>query len=194
MCKFTNRLFVFVVLAMLGSEVCSSTIPTKKHTYKQSRDDSLMSLFDFLLPDYDYDLHYDQRQKGNENVRVKLDGFYIGLPEQDSSLLLMNSEDLISQLSDELLSGASKSRNPTAAPFNSLSDGKEHSFDKIKVEPKPETTLVVEIPAPKKDLEARQRIEHATEDSAVGMRTKVQLYNLLNHLMKRTQKNAFRKN
>lgn len=54
--------------------------------------DSLTELLDLLAPTEDYNLHYDQRQSGNENYRLRLDGFFIAAPHD------FNADDLLQQL------------------------------------------------------------------------------------------------
>lgn len=80
MCKFTNRLFIFVLLQSLAGGALSK--PVKGRT-------SAGDLMELLYNDYgDYgyqveEIHYDQRQKGQENLKLRLDGFLIGLPAYD---------------------------------------------------------------------------------------------------------------
>lgn len=80
MCNFTNRLFVFVLLHYLAIGVFAK--PAKVRS-------SAGDLLELLYNDYgDYgyqveEVHYDQRQKGQENLKLRLDGFLIGLPAYD---------------------------------------------------------------------------------------------------------------
>lgn len=79
MCKFTNRLFV---LALLQCVALALPKPLKSRS-------SASDLIDLLYNDYgDYgyqveEVHYDQRQKGSENLRWHLDGFVFGLPGRE---------------------------------------------------------------------------------------------------------------
>lgn len=100
MCKFNNRLFVFSLLTLWA---CLSQIVLAKPALQQDQSEEsgnlelndLMALTALLAPQDNYDLHYDQRQKGNENYRVKLDGFFIGLPQEDGTSLLLLTDDLV---------------------------------------------------------------------------------------------------
>lgn len=79
MCKFTNRLFVLALLHFVAL-----ALPKPLKTRSSSSD-----LIDLLYNDYgDYgyqveEVHYDQRQKGTENLRWHLDGFVFGLPGRE---------------------------------------------------------------------------------------------------------------
>lgn len=96
MCNFTNRLFVLVLLQFVGLLTVVLAKPAKMRS-------SASDLLELLYNDYgDYgyqveETHYDQRQKGEENLQLRLDGFVIGLPARDDSSWL----DL---LADEYLS------------------------------------------------------------------------------------------
>ncbi|KAH8377102.1 hypothetical protein KR093_003462 [Drosophila rubida] len=96
MCKFTNRLFVLVVLQFIGLTMAK---PSKMRS-------SASDLLELLYNDYgDYgyqqeEIHYDQRQKGEENLKLRLDGFVIGMPSQDdSSWLDILADEYLSELS-----------------------------------------------------------------------------------------------
>lgn len=98
MCKFHNRLFVFSLLAF---GCCVNLVWSKPVLKQDSNEDSnlnfnqIMALTALLSPQDNYDLHYDQRQKGSENYRVKLDGFFIGIPQEESSSLLLLTDDIL---------------------------------------------------------------------------------------------------
>lgn len=99
MCKFTNRLFVFVLLHSLAIGVFG-----KPAMVRSSAGDLLELLYNDY-GDYGYqveEVHYDQRQKGQENLKLRLDGFLIGLPAYDD----VSWMDL---LAEEYLSTAFKS-------------------------------------------------------------------------------------
>ncbi|XP_030562051.1 uncharacterized protein LOC115763572 [Drosophila novamexicana] len=95
MCKFTNRLFVLVLLQFIGLAMAK---PLKARS-------SASDLIELLYNDYgDYgyqleEVNYDQRQKGEENLKLRLDGFLIGLPARDdSSWLDLLAEDTKSHM------------------------------------------------------------------------------------------------
>ncbi|ALC38024.1 CG13081 [Drosophila busckii] len=83
MCNFTNRLFVFVLLHYFVI-----TLTLAKPLKQQPRFNAV-DLLELLYNDYgDYgyqeeQVHYDQRQKGEENLNVHLNGFLIGLPTRE---------------------------------------------------------------------------------------------------------------
>lgn len=94
MCKFTNRLFVLVLLQFIGLAMAK---PLKARS-------SASDLIELLYNDYgDYgyqleEVNYDQRQKGEENLKLRLDGFLIGLPARDdSSWLDLLAEEYLSE-------------------------------------------------------------------------------------------------
>lgn len=100
MCKFNNRLFIFALSCLLGLNwVVVWAKPISDSTAYNNGEivGTLMALSDLINPQ---EVHYDQRQKGDENYRVKLDGFFIGLPQEDTSLLLL-AEDLFESSSGE---------------------------------------------------------------------------------------------
>ncbi|KAH8394203.1 hypothetical protein KR215_006565 [Drosophila sulfurigaster] len=95
MCKFTNRLFVLFFLQFIGLAMAK---PSKMRS-------SASDLLELLYNDYgDYgyqqeEIHYDQRQKGEENLKLRLDGFVIGMPSQDdSSWLDILADEYLSEL------------------------------------------------------------------------------------------------
>ncbi|KAH8274073.1 hypothetical protein KR044_009873 [Drosophila immigrans] len=95
MCKFTNRLFVLLLLQFIGLAMAK---PSKMRS-------SASDLLELLYNDYgDYgyqqeEIHYDQRQKGEENLKLHLDGFVIGMPSQDdSSWLDILADEYLSEL------------------------------------------------------------------------------------------------
>lgn len=98
MCKFNNRLFVFSLLWTCLSQVVLAKPALQQDQSEESGNmelNDLMALTALLAPQDNYDLHYDQRQKGSENYRVKLDGFFIGLPQEDGTSLLLLTDDLV---------------------------------------------------------------------------------------------------
>lgn len=96
MCKFTNRLFVFVLLESLTVGALAKPVKVRS---------SAGDLLELLYNDYgDYgyqveEIHYDQRQKGQENLKLRLDGFLIGLPAYDDvSWMDLLAEEYLSML------------------------------------------------------------------------------------------------
>ncbi|XP_062120878.1 uncharacterized protein LOC133835036 [Drosophila sulfurigaster albostrigata] len=158
MCKFTNRLFVLFFLQFIGLAMAK---PSKMRS-------SASDLLELLYNDYgDYgyqqeEIHYDQRQKGEENLKLRLDGFVIGMPSQDDSSWL----DI---LADEYLTNPFSKKTAAADGENSVADTM--------------TAQVVNIPAPKKDIESRQ---HANDETANPPRTKTHMLQLL-QMLRRTQ-------
>ena len=73
--------------------------PLEHYTGRNGVDNlsALSELFDLISPQ---DVHYDQRQKGDENYRIKLDGFFIGLPQEDSTALLLLTDDIFESLGE----------------------------------------------------------------------------------------------
>lgn len=79
MCKFTNKLFAISVLLLISARF--------------SYGNPLGLLFDYIddssgyddVNKSDYDLRYDQRQNGTENVRLNVDGVIIAMPGPSSS-------------------------------------------------------------------------------------------------------------
>ncbi|XP_034473274.1 uncharacterized protein LOC117780742 [Drosophila innubila] len=157
MCKFTNRLFVLVLLQFVG-------LPLARPARIRS---SAIDLLELLYNDYgDYgyqveEVHYDQRQKGEENLKLRLDGFVIGLPAPDDFSYL----DI---LAEEYMNNALPKKIATAAKENTVAD--------------PMTAQIVNIPAPKKDIESRQ---HANDEVASSPRTKSHMLQLL-QMLRRT--------
>lgn len=78
------------------------SVPLKRE-HRESDDiasTDLSDLLELIRLENDYDRHYDQRQKGEENLRIHLDEFFISIPTSsgtsaenslniDSALLLL---------------------------------------------------------------------------------------------------------
>lgn len=85
----------------VGSSSSHSTSAAASHNKNRKSNalNDLLALSVLFKPDNNYDLHYDQRQTGDRNIRVKVDGIFVGLPEelinQDFSGAL---EDLFGEL------------------------------------------------------------------------------------------------
>ncbi|TMW54454.1 hypothetical protein DOY81_000446 [Sarcophaga bullata] len=190
MCKFNNRLFVFHICCLLGLHaVVILAKPLQHHTARNGVDNlsALSELFDLISPQ---DVHYDQRQKGEENYRIKLDGFFIGLPQEDSTALLLLTDDIFESLDDEYLAAFGKNK-PTAEPLTvSTSPQSTPTTSLDSVDGNPSTTSenslnnlqvkVVEIPAPKRILEYRRSVDS-------GSKTRSYISHFLN-LLKRGRK------
>lgn len=78
MCKFSNKLFTISILLLISTHYTRAT--------------PLGLLFDYIDEDHfddgnkgDYDLRYDQRQNGTENVRLNIDGVLIAIPTSATS-------------------------------------------------------------------------------------------------------------
>ncbi|TDG44198.1 hypothetical protein AWZ03_009372 [Drosophila navojoa] len=135
MCKFTNRLFV---LALLQCVALALPKPLKSRS-------SATDLIDLLYNDYgDYgyqveEVHYDQRQKGSENLRWHLDGFVFGLPVREDYSWM---EQLFETYSNSPLAAI---REPVDTyPTESIGNKTDQT-----------TAQVVNISTPKKDIESR---------------------------------------
>lgn len=98
MCKFTNKLFAISALLLISTHsTCGSP---------------LGSLFDYLddsngyddVNKGDYDLRYDQRQNGTENVRLNVDGVLIAIPSSSSSSSSSSTSSFTNIATDLLLS------------------------------------------------------------------------------------------
>lgn len=94
MCKFHHHLFLMTI-GLLFVMIASRSLNTA--TAKDSSE-NFSYLMDLLMPKDDYNLHYDQRQKGNENYRLHLDGFFIAMPHQGDSELLSLSDNLFENI------------------------------------------------------------------------------------------------
>lgn len=85
MCKLNNSIIVLVSLSVFVVKVLNAA--------------PLAGFFD-EYSDEDFDLHYDERQKGTENLRLRIDGVVLGIP---SSGDMGGSSDLISSLAAEIM-------------------------------------------------------------------------------------------
>lgn len=81
MCKFTNRLFVFTLLALvtLMAPVYAAAMRAQ---HKSAADPKFLDLLS-NEDNNNYNLHYDQRQKGEENLHVRMNGFFIEMPDDE---------------------------------------------------------------------------------------------------------------
>lgn len=85
MCKFHNKLFMFVLLtiglALLISPAAVNCTPIE--TLLEEYLDAAAA--QAQQADNDYDIQYDERQNGTENYRLKIDGVVIGIPGASSN-------------------------------------------------------------------------------------------------------------
>ncbi|XP_017069555.2 uncharacterized protein LOC108106829 [Drosophila eugracilis] len=103
MCKFTNRLFVFALLLLPFAEIQAKPFGGK---IRAGNSKNVISDFlDVLYDDYSEDgfqredILYDQRQKGDENYQLKVDGMVIGVaPQLGSNLMYSLAEYYLSEL------------------------------------------------------------------------------------------------
>ncbi|XP_017855294.1 uncharacterized protein LOC108608405 [Drosophila busckii] len=165
MCNFTNRLFVFVLLHYFVI-----TLTLAKPLKQQPRFNAV-DLLELLYNDYgDYgyqeeQVHYDQRQKGEENLNVHLNGFLIGLPtREDDDISWLDS------LAEEYLTNTMPKKQ---VPLES--EGTYQSLSKSNAS-ELATDQVVSIPAGKKELESRQ---HVPDEAASSPRTRSHILQLL---------------
>ncbi|XP_067625173.1 uncharacterized protein [Eurosta solidaginis] len=207
MCKFTNRLFVFTLLALLGVPITLLVDAAALRT--NHRDVANPKMFDLLLfDDYDnnYDIHYDQRQKGNENLRVKMDGFFIEMPPSDKE---EGAEDIIKDIYEDLLmslSGGSDSRGSSSSSSSSsttppidLTQQVEHDKEKkLNLERHADMRDAIEEVLAKRDVEGRNvvanrengllAVNREPEGRRVSAITKQHFSTLLN-LLRRMRRN-----
>ncbi|XP_065356946.1 uncharacterized protein LOC135951256 [Calliphora vicina] len=202
MCKFTNRLFVFALCCLLACQqmVCVLAKPLTHSSRNDNEDLGALIALSALMNSQD--VHYDQRQKGDENYRIKLDGFYIGLPQEDSSALLLFTDDMFESLgefptNDDYLLSFGKNKpavNGVQTPPTPLTS--QSSLDTDRAAAASEVNLnlstnaqnsaqnlqamALELPAPKKYLEARHGVNS-------GSRTKSYISQFLK-LLKRGRK------
>ncbi|XP_075153804.1 uncharacterized protein LOC142227249 [Haematobia irritans] len=156
MCKFNNRLFVFSLLSIV---VACKTKPILKHEESQETNlnfNELLALTSLLAPQDNYDLHYDQRQKGSENYRIKLDGFFVGIPQEESSSLLLLTDDILESFGGDLPSNPDKNKQQRLTDYDLENFKKSmRPYQSLEPEAGPTTSVVVEIPSPSKNGEAR---------------------------------------
>ncbi|KAL9874326.1 uncharacterized protein LOC119641072 [Glossina fuscipes] len=177
MCKFHNHLFVFAVYCFLVVVASKPFEPNLKGPNDHLNELLALSL---LTPKDDYDLHYDQRQKGNENYRLKLDGFFLALPQEDDSSLLLLTEELLENLDEDI--SFDKQRFPMSTRTNGSITGLNLNTRSVS---KPEVVFV-EMPGKKMQNKARNNIDPLGNDEDVT-RPKSYLYRFLN-MLKRNRK------
>lgn len=85
MCKLNNSIIVLVLLNVFVIKVINSS--------------PLSGIYDDdEYSEENFDLHYDERQKGTENLRLRIDGVVLGIPSSMGS-----SSDLFSSIAAEML-------------------------------------------------------------------------------------------
>lgn len=82
MCKFSNRLFVFTLLALVTLMILVD-VAAMRAQHKSAADPKFLDLLSLNDDSNNYDLHYDQRQKGDENLHVRMNGFFIEMPDDE---------------------------------------------------------------------------------------------------------------
>ncbi|XP_055906491.1 uncharacterized protein LOC129941791 [Eupeodes corollae] len=174
MCKFNSRLFVFLVVGSL-----LLLTPT---TLIKARPLEKRSIIDMLGFGNDYDLRYDQRQKGLENFRLKLDGFFIGVPAEATGLFL-TSEEFIDVLSDELLSSRRRDENQGQSGENKSTPSQMVASDLIQKQVENYQRAEIEK-AEEEGLLSQKTYGEARGDSNRGSRTKLYLMNLIDYIRK----------
>ncbi|XP_019895353.2 uncharacterized protein LOC101891382 [Musca domestica] len=148
MCKFHNRLFVFSLLAFGCCVNLVWSKPVLKQDYNEDSNlnfNQIMALTALLSPQDNYDLHYDQRQKGSENYRVKLDGFFIGIPQEESSSLLLLTDDILESFGEEILSKPEKTKKRKESSLEL--ESYPNSQRPLQIGEQDVPSLVVEIPS-----------------------------------------------
>lgn len=97
MCKFTNKLFAISVLLLISTHLsCGSPLGL---------------LFDYIDDSSgyddtntgDYELRYDQRQNGTENLRLNVDGVLIAIPSSAASSSSPSSSGSFTNIATDLL-------------------------------------------------------------------------------------------
>uniref|UniRef100_A0A1I8NXG4 Uncharacterized protein n=1 Tax=Stomoxys calcitrans TaxID=35570 RepID=A0A1I8NXG4_STOCA len=191
MCKFNNRLFVFYLLSLVLATLAK---PILKH-HEESQESNLnfnelLALTSLLAPQDNYDLHYDQRQKGSENYRVKLDGFFIGIPQEESASLLLLTDDILESFGEDLPSNPNKIKKQQLTNYDLENYQKSlRPYQSLEPEVPSTASVVVEIPAPNKQGEARHYEEDVEETPRKqNSRTKSYISHLMN-ILKRGHRN-----
>ncbi|XP_023032456.1 uncharacterized protein LOC6644030 [Drosophila willistoni] len=174
MCKFTNRLFVFVLVLLALTDVMAKPARSLSARPGATRSEG-SDLLDFLMNDYpdEYgysqeEIHYDQRQKGEENLQLRLDGFLIDLPAWDD----------YSTLASMMMANSLQMEHFKAQPTPETNPNQLYQTEPPSVSESASEVQIINIPAPKKDIESRQ---HGTiNDEVTGSRrTKAHLMQLL---------------
>ncbi|XP_014098075.1 uncharacterized protein [Bactrocera oleae] len=204
MCKFTNRLFVFTLLALvtLMAPVYAAAMRAQ---HKSAADPKFLDLLS-NEDNNNYNLHYDQRQKGEENLHVRMNGFFIEMPDDEDkdtadelqellyyAILFGGSEEMFKHLIEN-----KKGTTPTPASlalseFGLLNENKldaeSHSIGQQSDESEAASKHKAEgrnvNPVKGSDLVANNR---EPETKRVGLITKLH-FNTLLSLLKRMQRN-----
>ncbi|SPP82336.1 Hypothetical predicted protein [Drosophila guanche] len=153
MCKFTNRLFVFALLLLALGKILALPVLVKASRPGSSSSRNVVNdLLEFLYDDYNdngfqqEDIYYDQRQKGAENLQLKMDGLVVAAaPAMTFQSLYLMAEQYFNM--DEML------RQSTTEPDET------QLYEKDLVR-EPESTAPEnhsKISDPKTDLESRQQ-------------------------------------
>ncbi|XP_017495072.1 PREDICTED: uncharacterized protein LOC108383204 isoform X2 [Rhagoletis zephyria] len=199
MCKFTNRLFVFTLLALFGipRSLLVDAAATREHR-KGPEDVNILDLLSLGGSDNNYDVHYDQRQKGDENLRVRMDGVFIEMPPDNNEGV---ADDLMKEIREELLLGLTdvqSSRDSTKSPekLQQLGVLKENKLESEQRSEAQQHNVIDTVP--EREVEGRNGLNsqrgsllaenREPESKRVGVITKHHFNTLLN-LLKRMRRN-----
>ncbi|XP_017495071.1 PREDICTED: uncharacterized protein LOC108383204 isoform X1 [Rhagoletis zephyria] len=208
MCKFTNRLFVFTLLALFGipRSLLVDAAATREHR-KGPEDVNILDLLSLGGSDNNYDVHYDQRQKGDENLRVRMDGVFIEMPPDNNEGV---ADDLMKEIlsyllyageGEELLLGLTdvqSSRDSTKSPekLQQLGVLKENKLESEQRSEAQQHNVIDTVP--EREVEGRNGLNsqrgsllaenREPESKRVGVITKHHFNTLLN-LLKRMRRN-----
>ncbi|XP_017151353.1 uncharacterized protein LOC108161576 [Drosophila miranda] len=176
MCKFTNRLFVFALLLLALGVVLAQPVSDKAHPGGPRN--VISDLLEVLYDDYNdngyqqEEIYYDQRQKGAENLQLKMDGLVVALAPEMSYHSLYMMADQYFNMREMLLQHSTPEPDETQL------------YEKVPVR-EPESTDSEEhtrIPDPKTDMESRQ---HHVVTPQNASRSPSQLLEMLKKLKSR---------
>ncbi|XP_011181119.2 uncharacterized protein LOC105211412 [Zeugodacus cucurbitae] len=195
MCKFTNRLFVFTLLAlvMLMASVDAAAMRAQHRSAAEPKFLDLLSLSD---DNNNYDLHYDQRQKGEENLHVRMNGIFIEMADDEDksddidelkelllyAIMFGGSEEMFKQLLDNKISATSV-LNENKLETDRHAGGQPSDEVEVTTKPKIEGRNV----DPHKGS-GLLGVKREPETNRVGLITK-QHFNTLLSLLKRMRRN-----
>lgn len=169
MCKLNNSVVVLILLNVFVIKVINSA--------------PLAGIFnDDEYSEEDFDLHYDERQKGTENLRLRIDGVVLGLPASSSSL--GGSSDVLSSLAAEILAMNNESEDDDDNEIQADSDKWPIAFEipsetssvKPLVEVNSEKSPVIESSSEGKPLvsESSEKVPELTSSSEVPAAKNIQ--------------------
>ncbi|XP_018794770.1 PREDICTED: uncharacterized protein LOC108972588 [Bactrocera latifrons] len=208
MCKFTNRLFVFTLLELLALGTLNAPVnaAAMRAQHRSAADPKFLDLLSLNEDNNNYDLHYDQRQKGEENLHVRMNGFFIEMPDAEDTdvsdelkellyyaILLGGSEEMFKHLVENKISTTPTPASLTLSDFGLLNknqlDSERHAIGQQREDPEAATKHKVEgrnaNPLQGSSLVA---VNREPESKRVGLITK-QHFNTLLSLLKRMRRN-----